>query len=329
MKSGNSGNWIIAFSVVGCSAVLFVALAMALTGWFGGPLRSTLVADFEDITGLALHSQVKFAGADAGVITAIRILSPEERRASGHPEKAVRVTLSLRDGVPPIPAGAVASIASDTLLSDKFVLLEGGDPSAEPLADGAVVPTVPPTTFDTLVRNANEVFLAVDALLGGGGLRGGEGTMAELRGVLAGARGLIESAGGLVENAGGLMVELRPSVKEIQSAASGANTLISETREPLSATLGRLEKASATLDRLASNADGLIEANRPAADAAIRDIRAAAIDLKGTAENARVATTFAKILARQLAQHPSQLVWGTARPPTLPSEQEILSGRQR
>lgn len=329
MKIRKAGDWIIALSVVGCSAVLFGALAMALSGSFGGRFGRTLEADFEDITGLAVHSQVKFSGADAGVVTAVRILSPEERKTSADPRKAVRLTLSLRGSIPPLPAGIVASVSSDTLLSDKFVLLEGGDPSEPPLADGALVPTVSPTTFDTLVRNANALIVEIDGILGGGILKPGEGTFQELRGVLSRARTLLERTGGLIQNADSLVSELRPAAGDIRSAASGANSLIAETKEPLGETLARLDKAAATLDKLSQNADALISGNKPAAEAAIRDLRVAAADLKSTAENAKVATTFAKILARQLTQHPSQIIWGTARQPALPTEQEILSPQNR
>jgi ABC-type transporter Mla subunit MlaD len=42
------------------------------------------------------------------------------------------VLIAINPGVPPLPSDVVASIAADTLLSDKFVLLSGGSSQAPP-----------------------------------------------------------------------------------------------------------------------------------------------------------------------------------------------------
>jgi len=81
-----------------------------------------------DITGVQQSSIVKYAGAKAGYVHAIRMLTPEERTASAHPENTVEVTLAINNNVPALNEGLTASVASDTLLSDKFVLLSGGNP---------------------------------------------------------------------------------------------------------------------------------------------------------------------------------------------------------
>ena len=62
----NFSDYVVALSVIICSAILLGALTIALTGFrFQKPSR-TLQIDFEDVTGVKMHSEVRYAGAPAG-----------------------------------------------------------------------------------------------------------------------------------------------------------------------------------------------------------------------------------------------------------------------
>src|SRR5207249_10991379 len=99
----NFSDYIVALSVIACSVVLLAALTIALSGFRLKKPNRTLQIDFEDVTGIKLHSEVRYAGAAAGRVIAIKHLSREERETSANKRNAVRVTVSLADKIPPLP----------------------------------------------------------------------------------------------------------------------------------------------------------------------------------------------------------------------------------
>ncbi|MEY2585226.1 MAG: hypothetical protein QOD80_1252, partial [Verrucomicrobiota bacterium] len=135
----NLSDYVVAISVIICSVILLAALTMALSGFRLKKPTRTLQIDFEDVTGVKLHSEVRYAGAAAGRVIAMRHLSREQREAGENKRKAVRVTVSLMDEVPPLPADVIATLSSDTLLSPMFVALSAGTPGGETLANNAVI----------------------------------------------------------------------------------------------------------------------------------------------------------------------------------------------
>lgn len=301
MKNKNLNDWAIALIVIACSMVLFAALAMALSGTtFGAPTRK-LHVNFSDVMGVNLGAQVKYSGAPAGKVMAIRALSQQERLNSGDPRNAVQVTLALTAKVPPLPSNIEASVSADTLLSDKIILLEGGTPESPPLEDNAVVQGITPVTFDRLVRNLDDTLDSLNKLVGG--TKGDTGDLFDrLRGLLTDTHTLITDARPVVQDAGLLMTD--------------AKQLIAENKEPISRTVGRLDKAAGSLDQLATRANSLVVNNE-------KKLNSTVANLTVIAENFKVTSTYVKILARNLTLRPSQLVWG-GKPPPLPSEQEIL-----
>ena len=130
----NFTDFLISLLVIVCSLVLLGALAYALSGWGTRKGGRTVEIDFVDVTGVHLHSEVRYAGAPAGAISAVRLLTFKERNEAGTDEQkrnAVRVTATLREDVPPIPADVRVSISSDSMLSDKFIALSAGSPDGE------------------------------------------------------------------------------------------------------------------------------------------------------------------------------------------------------
>ncbi len=305
------GDWAIALTVVICSVVLFLALAFALQGNPFDHPRRTLRADFPDITGVQTSSLVKYAGAVAGSVDSIRILTPEERIASGHPENAVEVVLAIDNKVPPLSRGLVASIASDTLLSDKFIVLLGGNPKAPVLENGAVIASITPVTFDAILRDIGGMLESVRRTLGGstGGLDGllplANKTLAELGRVITGIQTLLAGGDTLLTDASSLL-------KSGNGLLADGRTLLAENRPALARLLAQLSQTADSLDALTKRADELVETNGPNIDASTREAAALLRELKQTAASTRT-------LVDQLRARPQSLLWGPGRPPRPPT----------
>ncbi len=123
----NLSDYIVAISVILCSLVLLGALTFALSGYRLKKPKRTLQINYEDVTGVNVHSEVRYAGAPAGRVIAMRHLTAKERESSTNKKDAVRVTISLDDGIPPLPTDITATLSSDTLLAPKFVALSAGN----------------------------------------------------------------------------------------------------------------------------------------------------------------------------------------------------------
>ncbi len=302
MKNHNFSEWGVALAVIACSIVLFLALAFALSGTMLSRPDRVVKANFPDITGISLGSKVKFAGANAGKVSAIRILTQEERAQDPNPLNTVQITLALDDNIP-LPSDTVASVSADTLLSDKFVLLSGGTASAPPLAQNVVLQGIAPTPFDKLARDLDGVIDGLHGLLGGD-------TKGDTRDIFDRLRALLTDTQGLI-------TEAKPAVDDIRQLTSEAKELISENKAQISDSIVSLNKTATAFEQLAKNGNDLIVNNENKLNGTISD-------LKVTSENLKVTSTYTKILVRSLSQKPSQLLWGNSKPPTLPSEQQIL-----
>src|SRR5216110_1201178 len=99
----NLSDYIVAISVIACSIVLLGALTIALSGFRLKKPARTLQINYEDVTGIKLHSEVRYAGAPAGRVIAIRHLTAAERAKLSNQKDAVVVTVELDDGIPPLP----------------------------------------------------------------------------------------------------------------------------------------------------------------------------------------------------------------------------------
>ena len=135
----NLSDYIVALAVIACSTVLLGALTLALSGYHLKKPGRTLQIDYEDVTGIKLHSEVRYAGAAAGRVIAMRHLSALERTGATNKRDAVRVTVSLDDKIPPLPGDVQATLSSDTLLAPKFVALSAGTPGGRSLANNSII----------------------------------------------------------------------------------------------------------------------------------------------------------------------------------------------
>src|SRR6202040_4438883 len=97
----NVSDYFVALFVIACSIVLLAALTFALSGYRLKKVTRTLRINYEDVTGIKVNSEVRYAGAPAGRVIAMRHLTAKEREVSPNKKDSVRVTISLGDGIPP------------------------------------------------------------------------------------------------------------------------------------------------------------------------------------------------------------------------------------
>jgi phospholipid/cholesterol/gamma-HCH transport system substrate-binding protein len=113
-----------------------------------------VTAEFGNVLGLAEHSAVKLDGVTVGEVDEIR-------RAGWHAEVVLRLPGDVR-----LSPDATARVQQTSLLGEKFVSLDPGEESGQPLADGDRI-ALPSTSRGVEVE---EVLGATSMLLNGGGL---------------------------------------------------------------------------------------------------------------------------------------------------------------
>src|SRR5438270_938394 len=161
----NLSDYFVALFVVVCSVVLLGALTFALSGRQLKKPTRTLQIDYEDVTGIKVNSEVRYAGAPAGRVIAMRHLTAQERDASANKKDAVQVTVSLDEGIPPIPTDVTATLSSDTMLSPKFVALSAGTPGGQTLANNAAIEGHPAYGLEQITAAAGPLFEDASKLL--------------------------------------------------------------------------------------------------------------------------------------------------------------------
>jgi len=311
LKKRASDAWI-AVSVIASSIVLFAALALGLSGRVLVHDGHAVRVRFHDITGIKVSSHVKFAGAPAGSVSGARMLTAAERKTD--PDHLVEVTLNLFRDVPPLTKNARVSIAADTLLSDKFVLVQDEGAGAPLLADGEALNGITPTTFDKLARNVDDAIEGLRKAMGGD--------------ASANAKDLFAKIDRIVEDTQSLLTELKPVVKDAglvvsdaKATMADARSILSDNKERVGQAITRLDNAAASMESLAKKGESFIQDNTKNLSATISGFRV-------TSDNLKVTSTYSKFLLKDLAERPSRLIWGGGKPPALPSQQEILQSRQ-
>jgi ABC-type transporter Mla subunit MlaD len=329
MLRGNSRtDWGIALTVVICAAILLAALAFALSHKHLGRPAGTLRVQFADATGVSVNSGVRFAGARIGTVREIRILSPGERAAGDFPGSAVELVLGIDRPVSFIPSDASVSISADTLLSDKFVLIGGGTPTAPSLSDNALLQGITPVPIDQLARTANRFLLMAEGFFGSGE-SGADSILEEIRLTLGEARALIASGSRLVEEAetltrqaGALVQEGNKVLGEAGNLTRDGRNILAENREPLQKAIQNLQATTEKARQLTGQADTFLSKTE-------RELGPSLENLRITSENFRLLSTEGRFFLRNLQRRPQQIIWGNRSPREFPAEEAILSSPGR
>ncbi len=326
MKKKASDGWI-AIAVISCSIVLFIALAFGLTGRVFVSGGRDVRVRFPDVTGIKVSSQVKFAGAPAGAVSGMRMLTAQERAAD--PANLVEITLHLLPDVPPLTKNAHVSIAADTLLSDKFVLVKDASPVGTPALTGEeILVGIAPTTFDQLARNVDDAIEGLRKTLGGEAADNAKDLFSRVHQLVDQTQGLLTELKPVVGDAGSVMADARSVLGDAKgvlgdtkTTVGDMRTLLSENKDRIGRAITRLDSAAGSIESFAKKSESLVRDNE-------KNISSALAGLRVTSDNLKVTSTYSKFLLHNLAERPNRLIWGVWKPPTLPTEEEILKSRQ-
>jgi phospholipid/cholesterol/gamma-HCH transport system substrate-binding protein len=215
-----------------------------------------LYTEFSNLGGLSNGAKVRVSGLDAGQIKKVEI--PTD------PSGKFRLLLQVEERVHGmIRKDSVASIETEGVVGDRFVLIKKGSAQAEEVRAGATLPSK--ELFDLTALMENSSLLLNDV----------HGSITDIRGRLDLA---LDSVNKTVNDADGLMNGARPDINQI--AKNGAritgrvDTLIADlnagkgaagmllkdeaTKQQLQTTLANVQKASANLDQVSARADQTI-----------------------------------------------------------------------
>ncbi len=283
----NLSDYIVALAVIACSLVLLGALTIALSGYRLKKPERTLQINYEDVTGIKVHSEVRYAGAPAGRVIAMRHLSAAERGASENKKDAVRVTISLDEGVPPLPSDVIATLSSDTLLAPKFVALSAGTPGGKTLANNAAIEGHPAYGLEQITAAAGPLFENANRLLDNLNV-----TVTDLKG-----------------NLGQFMPKISPLVDTVK-------TDLDELQKVVTA-LGGVEKNANTV---LGTADKFVGTTDKQLQEQMKELHVILLNLK-------VITTHAKAITEALGEKPNRLIFSGKANKLTPEEEIIKSSK--
>ena len=290
----NFSDYLVALAVIACSIVLLGALTVALSGYRLKKPSRTLQIDYEDVTGIKLHSEVRYAGAPAGRVIGMRHLSAAQRVAEPDKKDAVRVSIELLDSVPPLPSDVTASLASDTLLSPKFVALSAGTPGKAVLPNNAIIRGTPAYGLDQLTS--------------------------ALGPVLTNANKLIDNLNGTVKNLDGTVTSVKGDLGLLLPKLSPVADIAKVDLEELQKTIQGLNGMEAKASNLFSTADTFVGSTDQKLSEQMRELRVILLNLK-------VITTHAKALVDALAEKPNRIIF-SGKAKKLTPEDEIIKSSQ-
>jgi len=283
----NLSDYIVALAVIACSVVLLGALTIALSGYRLKKPEHTLQINYEDVTGIKIHSEVRYAGAPAGRVIAMRHLSAAERGASENKKDAVRVTISLDEGIPPLPGDVIATLSSDTLLAPKFVALSAGTPGGKTLANNAAI----------------------------------EGHIA------FGLEQIMAAAGPLFDNANRLLDNLNVTVTDLKGNLGQFMPKISPLVDTVKTDLDELQKAVTDFGGVEKNANRVLGTADKFVGNTDKQLQEQMKQLHIILLNLKVVTTHAKAITEALGEKPNRLIFSGKANKLTPEEEIIKSSK--
>jgi ABC-type transporter Mla subunit MlaD len=262
-------DYLVALFVIACSIVLLAALTFALSGYRLKKPKRVLQINYEDVTGVKVNSEVRYSGAPAGRVIAMRHLTAKEREASANKRDAVRVTVSLDEGIPPLPTDVTATLSSDTLLSPKFVALSAGTPGGETLANNAAIEGHPAYGLEQITA----------------------------------------AAGPLFENANKLLSDLSVTVTGLKKDLDQFTPKLGPLADSLKTDVDNLQNVITNLDGVAKGADTFLSTGNTFIKSTDKQLQEQLKQLHVTLLNLKVVTTYAKALVETLAEKPNRVIF--------------------
>jgi ABC-type transporter Mla subunit MlaD len=280
-------DYIVALFVIACSVVLLAALTFALSGYRLKKPTRTLHINYEDVTGIKIHSEVRYAGAPAGRVIAMRPLTAQERVASQNKKDAVQITISLDKDVPPLPADVTATLSSDTMLAPKFVALSAGTPGIGTLANKATIEGHTAYGLEQITAAAGPLFENANRLLDN----------------------LNSTVTGLKANLGEFMPKLGPLADSLKIDVDNLQNVVKN-----------LDGMSKDADKVLGTADTFISATDKQLQEQMKQLHVVLLNLK-------VVTTHAKALVEALAEKPNRIIFSGKPAKLTPESEILKSSK--
>jgi phospholipid/cholesterol/gamma-HCH transport system substrate-binding protein len=315
MKSKNWSQYIIAITVIGCSLILLAALTVAISGQPWGTHGRKLEVEFKDATGIRLHSSVRYAGAVAGSVVAIRYLSPAEREQPGKRDLAVRVTVRLNQDVPALPSDTKASISSETILGEKFVALSAGSPGVNFLPEGAVIEGESMSGIESMTQALGKTAAVATEIL-----KKLNGDYPEL---ISNLNRLLISGDTLLTTATNLVSDAQTAVGDVRATLHQLDETVAGVRPQLSNLLTGATSAATNLNGTIDNTRFMVaDVQAFLTNGFLANLDQSVTNLTSVLVRTEITLEYVKLLAARLAEKPSRLIWQMRTNP-VPSEAEI------
>jgi ABC-type transporter Mla subunit MlaD len=283
----NVSDYLVALFVIACSIVLLAALTFALSGYRLKRPTRTLQINYEDVTGIKVNSEVRYAGAPAGRVIAMRHLTAKEREGNTNKKDAVRITVSLDEGIPPLPSDVTATLASDTLLSPKFVALSAGTPGGQTLANNAAIEGHPAYGLEQITAEA----------------------------------------GPLIDNANKLLDNLNVTVTGLKKDLGEFTPKLGPLADSLKLDVDNLQNVVTNLDNLTKGADAVLGTADHFISTTDKQLQEQLKQLHVTLLNLKVVTTYAKALVESLAEKPNRVIFSGKPAKLTPESEILKSSK--
>src|SRR6266508_1292319 len=283
----NLSDYLVALSVIACSIVLLGALTFALSGYRLKKPNRTLQINYEDVTGIKVNSEVRYAGAPAGRVIAMHHLTAQEREASTNKRDAVRVTVSLDEKIPPLPTDVTATLSSDTMLSPKFVALSAGTPGGQTLANNAAIEGHPAYGLEQITA----------------------------------------AAGPLFENANKLLDNLNVTVTGLKKDLDQFTPKLGPLADTLKLDVDNLQNVITNLDNLTKGADSVLGTADHFISTTDKQLQEQLKQLHVTLLNLKVVKTYAKAIVEKLAKNPNRVIFSNKPAKLTPESEILKSSK--
>jgi phospholipid/cholesterol/gamma-HCH transport system substrate-binding protein len=282
---------------VGVVTLLLLAALAAFIIWLArmgeGSQNEYDIFFKQSVDGLARGSQVTYAGVPAGQVTVIELWPKDPN--------FVRVRVSVSDSIP-ILQGTTATIQSGfTGVSN--ILLNGGvrgaPPITEPGPNGAPVIPTRAGGLGALLNNAPLLLERLTTLTERLTLLLSDQNQASIAGILANTDRMTSDLANATPQVERTLAELQVTLRQatetlatFEKVGNSANTLLgedgaslaTEMRQTLRSAQGAIDELKGTLSDARPAARQLSNSTLPAADAALRDLRATTRALRSVTE---------------------------------------------
>lgn len=244
-----------AFTIVATVALLLFALWAAKYSsekeW-----QEYMVVFNEPVTGLSEGSSVQYNGISVGTVETLELAREDPRR--------VVATLRIQDDVP-VKTDTRAKMSQSGITGPPFIQLTGGSPGAPRLADAdprdrPIIQTEA-SALQNIADTANRLVARLDQVLSEENITRVSNTLAHIESLTGSIAAQREDLRAIIVNARSASAELNATLVQARGVVGDVDR---ELADKLPALVGRLDRSLAELESAAKGANAIVTENRPA-----------------------------------------------------------------